>query len=176
LPVERHIVIRTLMAQRDRLFAYIWSIVGDAHLAEDVIQDVSVVAAESGEQVADAAALPAWLRSVARNKAYEAIRADRRKPAALDDRVLDQLEAHWADRDDDEFDTLDALHHCLKQLTTHNRRIVTMRYVDGMKSGEIAATLHRPASTIYRALTRIHAALADCIRARRADAEANRDD
>ena len=46
-------IVRLLMAERSRLFAYTWVIVGDVHLAEDVFQEVSLLAVEKGSEVTD---------------------------------------------------------------------------------------------------------------------------
>jgi DNA-directed RNA polymerase specialized sigma24 family protein len=42
-------IVRLLMAERSRLFSYTWAIVGDVHLAEDVFQEVSLLAIEKGK-------------------------------------------------------------------------------------------------------------------------------
>ncbi len=80
-------VVRILMRERDRLFAYIWAAVGDAHLAEDVFQEVSMLAAEKGIDVANEHALVIWIRRAARLKSLEAVRARTRRPTPLDDSV-----------------------------------------------------------------------------------------
>lgn len=165
MPVDQKNVVRVLMVQRDRLFAYIWSIVGDVHLAEDVIQEVSLVAAEKGGEVANERALVVWLRTTARHKCLEAIRADRRAPLSLASQTLDLLDAQWARQDEvDTATMLAALDDCLRQLTPRTQRLVRMRYVENLGASHIAGVLHRKTAAVYQALTRAHRALGDCMR------------
>ncbi len=57
MPLDRKTVIRVLMTERDRLYAYIWSLIGDVHLAEDVLQEVSLLAADKADEVSNEQAL-----------------------------------------------------------------------------------------------------------------------
>ena len=164
MSMDSKTIVRVLMQQRDRLFAYIWSIVGDAHLAEDVLQEVSLLAMENGGEVADEVRLAAWLRHAARNKALEAVRRRSRQPTPLDEAILEAMEPDWQQYDAlEESELVDLLRTCVKQLTANNQRIVTLRYVDGLKSNEIARRLHRNVSAVYQAITRIHRALSECM-------------
>lgn len=165
MSLELKAVLRVLMRERERLFAYVWSLVGDADLAEDVLQEVSILATEKGTDVADEERLAVWLRRTARFKSLEELRRKRRAPLPLDEDVIDLLDPHWADEETaSEARTAEALRTCVDRLTPHSRRIVTLRYVDGLRSGAIAAMLGRKAATVYQALTRIHRALDDCVR------------
>src|SRR5687767_1087752 len=96
-------VVRTLIRERAKLLGYAWAIVRDHHLADDVFQDVTVLAIQRASEIRDADHLLRWLRRAARFKALEALRAAARNPARrivpLDDDVLEMLEADWADAD-----------------------------------------------------------------------------
>lgn len=165
MPLDQQTVIRAVVAERDRLYAYIWSMLGDAHLAEDVLQDVTVVAIEKATELADERVLVSWLRTTARYKSFEALRAKKRRPPVMDAMVLDQLESAWEALDLLEVSELaDNLERCLGRLTPRSRQIVAMRYGNSMKSGEIAEALGRKVSSVYQVLTRAHRVLADCIR------------
>ena len=156
-------VVRVLMSHRNRLSAYIWSIVGDAHLAEDVFQEVSMLAIRKGCEVADSDRLVVWLRRTARLKSLEACRKQRRSPL-IDDSLLAEYDADWQRYDPlEEAELLEALHACLAGLTENNRRIVALRYGQGLKSSEVANSLQRTVAAVYRAIGRIHRAVADCM-------------
>lgn len=162
--VDQQTIVRVLMTERDRLFAYIWSILGDVHLSEDVLQELTVVAMEKASNVSNELALVAWLRKAARLKAMEAIRGQKRQPAALDEAVLDQLEQHWSQFDQAKStEMVEALRRCVHELSPNAKKLIKMRYVDAMKSGEIAELLSRNVTAVYQALTRTHRFLARCI-------------
>jgi len=167
MPIDQDTILRMLLTQRSTLLAYILSIVRDEHLAEDVFQDVSVLALNKREEIRDPEALLVWIRRAARFKALAALDQHARGPASFDDSILDLLDADWQHFDSLSPDAMtDALRHCLGELTENNRRVVSMRYGQNLKSGRIAELLGRTAHSVYVALTRIHKQLAACIEQR----------
>jgi RNA polymerase sigma-70 factor (ECF subfamily) len=86
--------VRLLMAERERLFSYIWSIVGDNHLAEDVFQEVSLLVIQKHPEASDDLRFRVWLRHTARYKAIEALRRVK-KVVPLDESVIEKLEENW---------------------------------------------------------------------------------
>jgi RNA polymerase sigma-70 factor (ECF subfamily) len=145
--------------------AYIWSIVHDGHIAEDVLQDVSVLAVEKRSEIESAQVLPAWLRATARHRALYALRQASRAPMSLDQNVLDLLEGEWTQRDALPTNRLmDALRACLGKLSPTARQIVDMRYGQALGSQQIAHRLGRSLAAVYKTTTRAHTALAECVR------------
>lgn len=170
MPVDENTVIRVLLADRAKLLAYIWSIVRDEHVTEDVFQEVSMLAVSKRAKIQDSQALLPWLRRTARYRALHAIRRKGNSPLLLDAGALDALAPHWQEYDDVPSSTLaDALRKCVDQLTPYARRIVVLRYIEGQSSSQVADALGRKVRTIYMALSRIHHTLRDCIRQRQAE-------
>lgn len=167
MAIDQDTIVRALLTERARLFAFIWSIVRDLHIAEDVFQEVSLLALNKREEIESAEALPHWFRGVARHKALKAIAAKGRSPVTLDDQLIEMMEPHWAAAEQSSAsDAAEALRRCLGGLNENNRRLVTMRYAQGMSGVEVAKRLNRTAETVYKALSRVHNTLADCVRRR----------
>lgn len=166
MPVDHQTILRIQMRERAKLFSYIWSIVHDEHIAEDVFQDVGVLAMEKAREIHDAGHLKHWMIRTARFKALKAVRS--KHTLVFADETLDCLESKWekVDADNDPAEMVTALRGCLNTLTPNAKRLVKMRYVDGMPGLEIAASLGRKAESIYSALSRIHRVLAECVRGR----------
>lgn len=159
-------VIRLLVSDRARLLAYAWSIVRDDHAAEDLYQDVVVVVMNQSDTFHDSAHVMKWTRATLRNKALEHLRT-KRSAAVLSEDVLDILDDHWMEHDQTAIGELtDALRQCLSSLTENTRRLVHMRYGQGMKGIDIATSTGRTAHSVYVALSRAYKALGDCISAR----------
>src|SRR5438067_8569240 len=95
LGISDEALVRVLLRDREKLFAYCWSIVRDDNLAEEIFQEVSTLAVEKRQTIRDEQHLAGWLRHAARNKALEAVRARSAKPAVLDETLLDVLEDDW---------------------------------------------------------------------------------
>jgi RNA polymerase sigma-70 factor, ECF subfamily len=159
--------IRIILRERVEILSYIDSFLVDAHLAEDCFQDVCAAAVSKVETFADGAHVIRWALRVARNKAIDLTRTRNRQPVVLDDEVLDLLEDQWMEQQtgpsEHVADRVIALRKCLDSLTANARRVVDLRYVDGLKSSRIAEILNRKVESVYRVLTRAHAALRFCM-------------
>jgi len=165
MSIEQDTIVRVLMRDRALLQAYIWAIVRDNHLAEDILQDVSVLAVNKRGEIHDEAHLDGWLRQTARYKSLNAIQKRDSSPLRLDDRVLEALEASWGDEHEGgTADLVDALQHCVGKLSDYARRLVELRYSQGLSGQHLADAVDRNLNTVYVALTRIHHTLRDCVR------------
>lgn len=142
-------IVRVLMAERGKLFSYIWAMVGDAHLAEDVFQDVSLFAITKGGDVTDEPHLRVWLRRTARFKSLESLRRLKRSPAPLDESVIEKLEEYWVQYDaTPESDLVEILRECIRLLSPNRRKLMVLRYVSEMRTRDIAQRLRRQVATI----------------------------
>ena len=167
MSLDQDTIVRALFRERVKLSGYIWGIVRDSHLAEDVFQDVCISAIKSRDQIDDEQHLLAWSRRVARHRAIDLLRKHERTPLLLDNSVLEMIEAAWSVDDHvPSTDRLDALRFCLGKLTANNQRIVKLRYVDGLRGTEVAEALGRKVDAVYKALSRIHVSLVECGRRR----------
>jgi RNA polymerase sigma-70 factor, ECF subfamily len=167
--VESPRSVTLLMGERDRLFSYIWTIVGDVHVAEDVFQEVSLFVIEKQPEASDDVQFRVWLRRTARFKAIEALRRITKRPISLDETILEKLEEHWGKCDAvPEADTVETLQECIRLLTPNGRKIIAMRYVEGLRSSEIAKRLGRQVDTVYQSIARAHRSLMECVRTKMA--------
>jgi RNA polymerase sigma-70 factor, ECF subfamily len=162
-------VVRALIRDRARLLGYVWAIVRDPHLADDVFQDVTVLAMERATEIKDERHLALWARRAARLKALEALRKRPRRTVPLDADVLDLLEAEW-DGDDPHAagEDIEHLRACMAKLSAHARTILGLRYAEEVSGARVAEVMQVKVQSVYVALARIHRALGDCIRRRRA--------
>ncbi|QNN23973.1 sigma-70 family RNA polymerase sigma factor [Planctomycetales bacterium ZRK34] len=166
--MEQEPLVRILLKERAKLTAYIWSIVRDVHVTDDVYQDLCVKAIAKREQIRDRSHLLAWCRRVARDEAVTVLRRSGRQPMVFDTTVLDLLETEWQSEDAHQTnETVEALRLCIEQLTPNNQRILRLRYMQNLPGAQVAAELDRKLDTVYKALTRIHKSLLECIERRR---------
>jgi RNA polymerase sigma-70 factor (ECF subfamily) len=167
MPIDQHTLMRSLLADRAKLLGYIWVIVRDEHAAEDIFQDVSMLALDKRAEIADRDHLHGWLRQAARNKALHWLRNQRRAPMQLDADVMELIAPHFARHDSlNGMDVIDALRACREQLSPYAQRIIEHRYREGLTGPALAEALGRSINTVYQAMTRAHTALADCVKAR----------
>lgn len=170
--MDSNSVVRALIRDRAKLLGYVWAMLRDHHLAEDVFQDVTVLAIERAGEIKDDEHLMLWSRKVARYKALETLRSKEFRMMTLDNDVLEMLEADWGHVDSlATGDEVDHLRSCMERLTPHAQRIVHLRYTEGLSGIQVAEIIKVKVRSVYVALARIHKALAECIGQRRQAAE-----
>jgi RNA polymerase sigma-70 factor (ECF subfamily) len=166
--LDEAVIIQALMAERAKLLAYIWSIVHDSHLVEDIFQEVSLLAVNKRAELHDKKTLAAWLRRSARLMSIAALRRKSRSPVLFREEVLDKLDAAWMNNDDTAAeDTLSLLHRCMAGLSTRSREFVTLRYVNRLSGSQLAQKLGVTVASVYVSLARIHRNLRECIQRQR---------
>ena len=174
MALSEEVLVTALLQNRARLLAYIWAIVRDSNLAEDVYQEVALLAVRKRKELQSAEALPVWLRRTARFQALAAVRDRNRGPLSLSDEVLDQIDQLWEDRDRQGQDKYAAaLSECVGQLSPYAQQILSMRYSEGKSGKDVAKELDRKVRTIYVALTRIHRQLRECVETRIAEEDSD---
>lgn len=162
--IDGNNLVQQLLKTRSLLMGYIVSIVNDDKLAEDIFQEVSMIAYQKRDDIKNEQHLMGWLRITARNKSLKAIKKRSQQRMVFDTSLLDQLEEGWQKYDSlENYDNINALRHCLDRLSKHARAIVKLRYSDGISGQKLAELLNRKVNTIYVALSRIHKTLAECV-------------
>jgi RNA polymerase sigma-70 factor (ECF subfamily) len=161
-------LVQHLLKERARLLAYIWSIVRDGHLAEDVFQEVSVLAVRKRGEIEHSAAFPTWLRKAARLHSMAALRRANRAGGLFSNEVLDCLDRTWDKHQQDQLDSNSsvaaALQHCMELLTPRSKQIVALRYQDKLSGDQVADRLNTKVHSVYVALSRIHRSLRECMK------------
>ena len=142
---------------------YALAITADHQLAEDAYQEVAaVVSADPDAMPSGDEALP-WLREVARRKALELGRSERRDRRVLSDGILDSLATDFAPRGEGG-ELATRLARCVEQLAAEHRRILAGRYDEKLTAEEIAHRAGRSVQGVYAVLKRVRRALARCMR------------
>ena len=165
MPVDQKTITSILLRDRAKLLAYIGAIVRDTHVAEDVFQEVSMLAIEKQSQIKDEQILLPWLRVAARYRSLKAIEKRGKRPALMDTQMLDLLEPHWQAVDPLIMqETNRALEDCVNKLAPQSRKLIELRYGVALSVRDIANQLGRKTDTLYKHVTRIHAALQRCMK------------
>jgi RNA polymerase sigma-70 factor (ECF subfamily) len=140
----------------DPLYGYIYSIIGDHHLSEDVIGETYLRMVEKIDSYTYyGAPFKSWLYRIAHNLAINALRRARHTvgDAALEDAGPPA---------DDPAATIDArleaedLRQALSELTEEQQQVVLLRFVAGHSTGEVAHALEKTENAVkqmqFRAL------------------------
>lgn len=137
---------------------------GDAHLAEDVTQQVFTAVAREAAMLARREVLSGWLYTTARNVAVQVVRGERRRAVREQEaHTMNELTATAAQ--DAEWARLrPVIDEAMDDLREEDREAVLLRFFEGKSFGEIGAKLRLSENTarmrVDRALDTLHAGLA----------------
>jgi RNA polymerase sigma factor (sigma-70 family) len=165
--LDQPTLVRLLVSERVKMLAYIQSLVLDEDLAEDVFQDVCMLAVQKISVIKSETHLLRWLRTTAKFVAMNTMQKRKQRTLSLDDGLIEVLEAAWQKRDTDNVSEMtDSLRHCVDLLPATARRLVEQRYMQAKTYDQLSAETGRPVPSLYVTFSRILSALNDCISAR----------
>lgn len=149
------------------LLAYLFSIVSDRKLAEDIAQQTLLIAYRKIDSLQDPAAFPAWLRGIARLEALSAMRKQSREfavaPETLQqmDEVYRQFEEQFpAETWEERFHLVEQ---CYEKLPDTLQTVCRLHYFEDRKAREIADVLALNLNAVLKRLERARIAIRDCV-------------
>lgn len=130
-----------IRASSRALFAIAYGVLQNRAEAEDVVQDACVQAWKSRWRVRDPEKFPAWLATIARNRARDLAR--NRRPGALIEELAEIADEASANQDQvaREADLSSHVHGALAALPETHRIALTLRYFDALDYATIEQTL-----------------------------------
>lgn len=158
--------LEEFLKQRRMLFSYVYSIVRDHHVAEDIFQSTLLIAFEKRADFKKGTRFGAWVRTIARYEILK-LKEKNRRTVLLDEDALEAIEQahtqlperHWLD-----WQTF--LEQCLEKLTPRNRALVEYRYRDQMGFERMADLIQSTANSIQVVLSKVRKQLRTCIEAK----------
>jgi RNA polymerase sigma-70 factor (ECF subfamily) len=158
------VVARELLRNRESLFAFLLALARDFNEAEELFQEISLRILERANDFQPGTDFGAWAREFARRTLRESRRL--RGRLFLSDKALDGVAAGFAAIDDSTLLRKQALDHCLGRLDDAARRLVDLRYGQGLSMGAVGEQVSRSPGAVQVAISRVRARLVDCVRAR----------
>jgi len=162
---KREALLRAIARHRTMLAAYVNAIVGQPHVTDDVLGDLTVLMAEKGASFDVSKPLGPLLRGVARNLALQTIEKRSRGAACVDVSILDLVADELDELDESEeiAERKQALRACVDQLPAQRRQLLELRYFEGTSYEQIALRLRKSVDSLYAVFYRIHHVLAECV-------------
>ncbi len=158
--------VRNLTEHQNRLYGYVYSLLGDRNRAADVVQETNLVMwRKANEFQPDKPFLP-WAFAIARFQVLAHLRDHKRDRMLLDAELVEIL-SEDTQRTASQIDSIrDALRQCLLLQTPGNRELIEQRYHGAMSIADIAEAMNRTVGSIKVALLRVRRQLAECIQHR----------
>ena len=169
---------RLVQLHQARVRAFVSRFVREDDVADDLAQEVFLRAFRALKDWRPEGAFASWLFVLARNRALEHLRSERRRRAressayrlALsrwDQERLDAMEG----REESEGRRMEALSECLRSLPSHSASLVREVYFERRGPAEVARDLGRGQGVLRVTLLRIRQALRRCLEGRLALSE-----
>ncbi|MDI6775262.1 MAG: sigma-70 family RNA polymerase sigma factor [Verrucomicrobiota bacterium] len=167
--MNREQAIRDAFACQGMLLAYAYGIVRDWRTAEDVVQDALVVVVEQWQDFKSGTSMLAWVKTIARNKAFHALRARNREKVMENEQlnalVEQAMDAHlneermaWHER------MTEALDKCMDRLGERTFDMVKGFYLQSQSYENLARSLQVSVEAVRKSLLRARNILRDCVR------------
>ncbi len=155
--------VQQLAESQNRLYGYVYSLLGNHSAAADVLQETNLVLwRKLNEFNASKPFLP-WAFAIARFQVLACLRDKKRDRLLLDTELAETL----ADAVEHEASLLPevrpALRTCIGKLSDTNRELIELRYFKGESIADLGESLGRKVSAVKVALLRIRRALAECV-------------
>lgn len=158
--------LRHLFAAEADLRAFIGSLVRDRAVRDDVFQNIAIVLWKRFGDYDPGRSFGAWARGVAARVVKQELRKNARFPLALAPEDIDAVREAF-DRTEPTSDRRrDALRECLRRLPSRSRRLLALRYDEGLSCEAVAGRVGRGVEAVYQALSRLRKKLETCVLAR----------
>jgi RNA polymerase sigma-70 factor (ECF subfamily) len=140
---------------------FILSMIPDFSLADDVMQETFLTVTKKASSFEIGTSFAAWVKTIARFKALEAIRA--RRFETLSEEVLAALSTEPHDFAEDSDERIALLRECLDQLAPQARRSIDHRYRNEHMPPQIASLLGCTVQSVNVTLSRARTFLRECV-------------
>ena len=153
------------LANRLRLFAFIYGFVRNAPDAEDLFQEVWVRfsdAVSRGLAIQDPAK---WCRGTAHNLILHHWRDQRNDKVVVDQELMEVVEQAFAEQETNQDYWLarqQALSECVQSLPERSKHLLRLKYERGLSAQGVADELMQSVAAVLMALSRLRRALREC--------------
>ncbi|QDU76784.1 RNA polymerase sigma factor SigM [Bremerella volcania] len=158
--------IQLLTENQNRLYGYIFSLIGERSHAADVLQETNVVLWRKIDQFDHRKPFLPWAFTIARYQVLANLRDRKRDRVLLDSELVETISSEAESMAEQIESVRDALSRCLERLNSSNRELIESRYFEAKPLDEMARDSSRTTGAIKVALLRIRKQLGECIQHR----------
>jgi len=145
---------------------FIRSLVHDFDQADDILQEVALTALKRFDDFDPSRPFTAWAIGIARNKVLSARRSHARSIICTQPGLMETLSRNYEQMIPELTERGRALQRCVERVDGPARTLLELRYEQGLAPRMIAERLEQKAPNIRVKLSRIRAALENCIKKR----------
>ncbi|MES2794290.1 MAG: sigma-70 family RNA polymerase sigma factor [Planctomycetota bacterium] len=145
------------------LHAYIFSLVSDWAVAEEILQETYLRLFERLDEWDSTKELYPWACGFAHFQVLNYRNRTRRERLQFSQIFVDKVAATQQARSDHLKLRVEALEHCLEQLRPGDQRLLELAYRGDLGMDDVARLIERTVSATYQALSRVRKMLKQCV-------------
>jgi len=161
-------LLRQFYAQQGKLRGYVFSATRNYHATEEILQSTAIVVAQKSSKFDFNKEPVPWFIGIAKNHIQKWYR--NQGQATIRNVSLELLEQCLPDYEAFKSDKVSARHEaltsCIRKLSTKQKQVIQLRYLEGLGCQDIADELNRPIQGIYSLLKRLKLELRKCVETR----------
>jgi RNA polymerase sigma-70 factor, ECF subfamily len=160
--LDREEFARLFSRNARRIYGFIMTLVFNHHDAEEVFQNTNVVLWNKFADFQPGSNFFAWASRIAYYEVLSLMKQQRRS-RTFSDEALELLANEAVALSDQSTERHEALEECLARLAPSDRELLQQRYYHQRPPKQIAAGQSKSVHAVYRALSRIHNVLLNCV-------------
>ncbi len=165
-PIDHERFTQCWTQAHSAIAGYVTAVIGDAHAADDVLQDIALVLLRKFPDYDPARPFVAWAMGIAKMQILAQRRDQARSAERFSAQTVDALATTWEELLPQADERSRAMHRCLKQLMGRSRAMMMLRYREALSPAKIAERLGTTSGAVRTALTRLRTSLHECIQRR----------
>ncbi|MGB7344540.1 MAG: sigma-70 family RNA polymerase sigma factor [Pirellulaceae bacterium] len=170
-PSDTERFVQQIAEHQNRIYGYVYSMLGDHTSASDVVQETNLVLWRKKDQFQAGAAFLPWAFAIARMQVLAHVRDKRRDRCLLDSELVELISSE-TEKQSQQIDVVRAaLRLCLSELSDKHQELIQSRYFGAASIEEVAKVFDRGVSDVKVTLLRLRRKLRECVE-RRMEAEA----
>ena len=158
--------IQLLTESQNRLYGYIYTMIGDHSRSKDVLQETNLVLWRKYGELEEIDNFKAWSFTVCKFQVMAYLR-DKKRDRLLLDPELAEMISETAEKENSLMSQAQPqLRKCIAELPEQNRSMIEMKYFKKMMMQDIAEKLKRSLTAVKVSIHRTRKVLQDCIRSK----------
>ena len=157
--------LELFMQCRQQIYRRLFILVHNESDAEDLLQETAKSLWQHFDQYDPEKSFLAWAIVIARNEALNFLKKNAKSKAMFSDETYRLLSEMKIEEDDERNEQKKRfLRECLRKLSPVDRKILHLRYEEGLPARKMAEIFGRSRDGIYQTVARIHGILHRCVR------------
>lgn len=156
--------LKLILEHKNRIYGFILRLIPNRAIADDLMQETTLVMWEKFDQFTVGTNFPAWGIRIARLKILQYRDVSKKLPIHFNQEVFNNLLADPVEQGSWQKDEeIRALESCLRKLSRRDHKLIRLRYTEKQKIKDIAQNLGWPPARTYKLMAKIHYLLKECI-------------